>query len=289
MDVAFGDIARHDAEDEGLGEVDAEDGGIVMRVAMHGRGLHFEVVEAGDGHAFQEVLDVAVTALARVGVRLLVEIEVAVIEGAFVRALQLLVLHEVAVEFPILRFHRRFAETCLDETVRGLEILIDEEAGGHERLADGVHVLGGLLLRKIRREAQCVHAAAKQHRERVLILAAGKTAHHRAAARGLKFRMCGHCAVTQRPDHREALVVLRLIRLLRWHFLQRELVDDVTRLNEIRDGLQRQRERVKSTVPLLHIRIMALQAVFAEELLCELRGVVSGRGEGGCGENREFF
>jgi hypothetical protein len=46
-------------------------------------------------------------------------------------------------------------------------------------------VLGGLLLRKIRREAQRVHATSKQHRERVFILAAGKAAHHGAAARGL--------------------------------------------------------------------------------------------------------
>ena len=45
MDVAFADIARHDAEDERLREVDAEDGGVVMRVAMQRCGLDFEIVK----------------------------------------------------------------------------------------------------------------------------------------------------------------------------------------------------------------------------------------------------
>ena len=281
MNVTRGDIAGHDAEDEGLGEVDAEDGGIVMRVAMHRGGLDFEVVEAGDGHALLEVLDVAVAALSCVAVRLLVNIEVAVVEGAFVRALQLLVLHEVAVELPILRLRRRFAESCLDEAIRGLEILINEEAGGHERLADRVHVLGGLLLRKLRREAERVHATAKQHRERVFILAAGQATHHGAAASALKFAMRGHGALAQSTDHGDALLVVWLVGLLRRHLLRRELIDDVACINESRNGLQRQRNLLKGAITLLHIRIMALQAVFAEKLLHELRRVVRGDG---CGE-----
>ena len=55
-----------------------------MGVAMHGAGLDFEVVEAGDGNAFEEVFDVAVAALAGVGIGLFVEVEEAVVEGFFV-------------------------------------------------------------------------------------------------------------------------------------------------------------------------------------------------------------
>jgi hypothetical protein len=171
------------------------------------------------------------------------------------------------------------------KAIRGLEILIDEETGGHERLADRVHVLSGLLLRKLGRQAECVHATSKQHRERVFILAAGQATHHRAAAGALKFAMRGHRALTKGADHGDALLVVRLIGLLRRHLLQRELVDDVASINELVHRLQRQRELVERAVSLLHIRVMALQAVFAEKLLHELRRVV--RGVGQSGRNRE--
>lgn len=173
MDVALGDVAGHDAEDEGFGEVDAEDGGVVMGVAMHGRRLDLDVVEAGDGNALLEVLDVAVAALAGVGVRLFVEVEVAEVEGAFVGALQLFILDEVAVEAPVLRFHGGLAETGFNETVGGLEVLVDEEAGGDEGLADGVDVLGGLLLREVCGQAKRVHPASEQGGEGAFILTAG--------------------------------------------------------------------------------------------------------------------
>ena len=151
MDVALGDVAGNDAEDERLREVDAEDLRIIVRVAMHRLCFDFEIVEASDGHALQEVFDVAVAALARIGVRLLVDVEVAEVEHLFVRALQLFVLHEVLVEVPLLRFHDRLAETGFHHPVRGLEVLIHKETGGHERLPDRVHVLHRFLLREIRR------------------------------------------------------------------------------------------------------------------------------------------
>ena len=172
VDVPLGDVAGHDAEDEGFGQVDPEDGGVVVGVAMHGRRLDIDVVEAGDGHALLEVLDVAVAALAGVGVRLFVDVEIAVVEGAFVRALQLLVLHEVTVEAPVLRLQGGLAEAGFDETVGGLEVLVDEEAGGHQGLADGVDVFGGLLLGKVGRETERVHPASEQGGEGAFILTA---------------------------------------------------------------------------------------------------------------------
>ena len=82
MDVTLRDVAGHDAEDEGFREVDAEDDGIVMGVAMQGRRLDLDIIEAGDRHALPEVLDMAVAALTGVSVRLFVDIEVAEVEGA---------------------------------------------------------------------------------------------------------------------------------------------------------------------------------------------------------------
>ena len=52
-----------------------------MRVPVHRGSFHLDVVKAGDGHALLEVFNVAVAALAGVCVWLLVEAEVAKIEG----------------------------------------------------------------------------------------------------------------------------------------------------------------------------------------------------------------
>ena len=46
MDVALGDVARHHAENERLGEIDAEDGVVVVSVAVQRGRLDLEVVEA---------------------------------------------------------------------------------------------------------------------------------------------------------------------------------------------------------------------------------------------------
>ena len=276
MDVALGDVARHHADDEGLREVDAEDLGVVVRVAMQRLGLDVDVIHSGDGHALLEVLDVSIAALARVRVRLLVEIEVAIVEHVLVRPAQLLVLHEVAVEAPLLGLHRRFAQTCLDQAIGRLEVLIHEEAGGHQCLANRVDVMTGLLLREIRRQAQRVHASAKQSRQRSLILTAGETAHHGATAGALELASGGQRAIAQRTNHRQTFVITRLIRLLWRHLLQRELVDDVLRLNEFSLRLQRQLKGLILAVALLHRRVMTLQAVFAEELLHELGCLISG-------------
>lgn len=142
-------------------------------------------------------------------------------------------MEEVSVKLPVLRLHRRLAESCLDEAVRRLKILIHEEAGGHERLTDGVHVLARFLLREIRREPQRVNPPIKQRRECVFILTTGKAAHHRAAARAFQLAVSSHGAVTQRPDHRKTLLIIRLVRLLWRHLFQSELVNDVPRLDEV--------------------------------------------------------
>lgn len=129
-----------------------------MRIAMHRLRFDFEIIQTGDGHALLEVFDVTIATLASVGVGLLVEVEVAIIERGFVRSLQLFVLHEVAVEVPLLGLRRWLAQARFDKAIGGLEVLIDEETGGHQRLAYGVHVLGGFLLREVGGEAERIHA-----------------------------------------------------------------------------------------------------------------------------------
>ena len=176
MDVALRDVARHDAEDEWLRQIDAEDGGVVMGVTVHRRRLDLEVVEARDRHALLKVLDVPVAALTGVGVRLLVEVEVAEVEGAFVRAVKLLVLDEVLVETPGLRRSGRLAEAGFDESVGGQEILVDQETRCHQRLTNCIQVAGGLFLGKVGGQPEGVDAATEQGRECVLIFAVRETA-----------------------------------------------------------------------------------------------------------------
>ena len=55
-----------------------------MRVAVHRLRVHLDVVEPRLRHAFEKILDVTVTALARIGVRLFVEAEKLEIEDLFV-------------------------------------------------------------------------------------------------------------------------------------------------------------------------------------------------------------
>ena len=180
VDVALGDVTGHDAEHERFREVDAEDGGIVMGVAVQGRRFDLDVVEAGDRHTLSEILDVSVAALTGVGVRLFVKVEVAEVEGALVRARQFFVLDEVLVEAPGLRRGGGLAEAGLDEAVGGLEILVDQEAGGHQRLADRVEVTRGLFLGEVGGQAEGVDAASEQGGEGILVLAVGEPTQDRA-------------------------------------------------------------------------------------------------------------
>ena len=96
-----------------------------MGVAMQGRRLDLDVVEAGDRHALPEVLDMAVAALTGVGVRLFVDIEVAEVEGALMRARQLFVLDEVLVEGPGLGRGGRLTQAGFHKTVGRQEVLVD--------------------------------------------------------------------------------------------------------------------------------------------------------------------
>ena len=118
MNVSLGDVARHQTQNKGLRKIDAKDLRIIVRVAMHRLRLHFNIVKPGNRHALQKVLNVPVTALSRVGVWLLVNVEIPIIEGRLVRALQFLVLHKVTIEAPILRLHRRLPKTRLDQAIR---------------------------------------------------------------------------------------------------------------------------------------------------------------------------
>ena len=186
MDVTFRDVAGHDAKDERLREVDAEDGGVVMGVAMQGRGLDLDVIEAGDRHALPEVFDVTVAALAGISVWLFVDIEVAEVEGALVRARQLFVLDEVLVKAPGLRRGSWLAEAGFDEPVGGLEILVDQETGSHQRLADCVQVAGGLFLGEIGGQTESIDAATEQGLERVFVFAVGESAQDRARTGALQ-------------------------------------------------------------------------------------------------------
>ena len=290
MDMALRDVAGHYAEDEGLGEIDAEDGGVVMGVAVQGRRFDLEVVEAGDRHALAEVLDVPVAALAGVGVRLFVEVEVAEIEGALVRAGQLLVLDEVLVETPGLRDGGRLAQTGLDEAVGGLEILVDEETGRHQRLADRVEVAGGLLLGEVGGQPEGVDATSEQGGEGVLVFAVGKPAQDRARASALQRSLGRGGALAQGADGREAFFVGRLVGLLRRHLPQGQLVDDVAGLDDFRQRLERQRELLEGAVALLDVGRVAFQAVAAQELLDLLGGRLGGgkgRGRQGGGQGQQ--
>ena len=131
---------------------------------MHRLREDLDIVEPGDRHAFEKVLDMSVATLPRVGIRLLIQAEKLIVEGRLMRPRQLLVLHEIFREVPGLRRHFRPAEAGLDEAVGGLEILIQQKAGRHERLPDGVDMLARLLLRKIRRETEGIHPATKEGR-----------------------------------------------------------------------------------------------------------------------------
>ena len=95
-----------------------------MRVAVHRLRQDLDIIEPRHRHAFEKVFDVAVAALPRVGVRLLVKAQIAVVEGGFVRPGELLVLDKVARKAPDLRRRLGPAETGLDETVGRLEILV---------------------------------------------------------------------------------------------------------------------------------------------------------------------
>ena len=85
-----------------------------------------------------------------------------------------------------------------------------------------------------------------------------------------------HCPVTQSTNHRQTFIIRRLIRLLGRHFLQGQLVNDIPRIDQLRHGLQRKSKLLKLPIPLLHIRVMALQAVLAQKLLHQFRPLVSG-------------
>ena len=79
--------------------------------------------------------------------------------------------------------------------------------------------------------------------------------------------MCRHRPITQSTNHPQPFIIRRLVRFLWRHLLQRQLVNDIPRIDQLRHGLQRKSKLLKLPVPLLHIRVMALQAVLAQKLL----------------------
>ena len=86
-----------------------------------------------------------------------------------------------------------------------------------------------------------------------------------------------HRPVAQSTNHRQTFIIRRLVRLLWRHLLQRQLINDIPRIDQLRHGLQRKRKLLKLPVPLLHIRVMALQAVLAQKLLHQFRPLISGQ------------
>jgi hypothetical protein len=150
VDVPLGDITGNNAQNEGLRKIDPKDRRVIVRIAIHRLGLDLEIIKARDRHPLLKVFNVTIAALARIGVGLLVEVEIAIVEYPLVRAAQLFVLHEVAVEMPTLRLHHGLAQTGFHKPFRGLEILIDQKPGSHERLPDRIDMTAGFLLRKIR-------------------------------------------------------------------------------------------------------------------------------------------
>ena len=236
-----------------------------MRIAVHRLGQHLDVIEPGHRYALEKIFDVPVSALPRIGVRLLVQAEVTEIEGGLVRTLQLLVLDEMPLEVPGLRLQRRPTQTGFDQTVGGLEILIQQEARRDERLSDRVDALARLLLRKIRGEAKGVDPPAEQRCERIFILPVREPTHQglRGGARDLAARRRN--TLTEDADDGEALVVARLRFLLGRHFPKGELIDDILGGNQFRLGGERQLEQLQVTVALLNDRVVALQAVLVEE------------------------
>jgi len=254
-----------------------------MRVAVHRLRLDRDVVQTGNRYALQEVLDVAVTTLPRVGVRLLVEAKISEVERRPVGPLQFLVLHEAPVEAPALRRRRGPAEPQVDQATRRLEILVEEETRGDERLPDGVEVLAGLLLGKIGREPERVHPPPEQRREGVLVFAVRQTPHHGAAGRPLESAARGSDVIPQKPDDREALLVGGLpLGLRRRHLAQCELVHDVLGVDQRGLGRQRQPEAHELAVTLERLLIVALQAVTPRETGERL----AGRGLAGAGPGR---
>ena len=267
MDVVLGRVPGNDTEEKRFGEIDTEDGGVVVRVAMHRLREDLDIVEPGDRYAFEKVLDMSVAALPRVGIRLLIQAEKLIVEGRLMRPRQLLVLHEIFREVPGLRRHFRPAEAGLDEAIGGLEILIQQKAGRHERLPDGVDMLARLLLRKIRRETEGIHPATKEGRQCVLVFTVRKPAHDRARGGALDLAARPRDALPQDADDREPLVVSRMVfRLPGWHFPQRKLIDDILGCDQRLLRGERQLETRKFAVAFLRLGVVAFQAVFSREL-----------------------
>ena len=183
------------------------------------------------------------------------------------RARQLLVLEEVLVEAPGPGGGRGLAQAGLDETVGGEEILVDQEAGGHQRPADRVQMLRGLLLGEVGGQPEGVHAPAEERLQRAFIFAVGQPSQDRPGARALQRGLGRRGAFAQGADGREAFLVGRLVGLLRRHLAQRQLVDDVAGLDHPGQGLQRQLELVERAVALVDLGVMAFQAVAVQEVL----------------------
>ena len=185
----------------------------------------------------------------------------------------------MTVEAPLLRLGFGFAEAGLDQAVGRLEVLIDKEAGGDQRLPDGVDVLAGFFFGEVGGEAEGIHTTSKKRGEGVFVFATGQSAHDGAGAGALDQAAGGDGAITQRAQHGETLVIAGLLRFFRRHLFQRELVDDVLGVNELHFGFQRQGEGLVIAVAFLHGGIVALQAVAADELVDEFLGREVG-GEG---------
>ena len=207
----------------------------------------------------------AVAALPGVGVRLLVDAEVAKVEGRLVGSGQFLVLPEVAFEMPGLRLRRRPVQSQLHQPVRRQEILVQQKTRSHQGPSDVVHVPAGLLLGEFLGQTQRVQSPAKQGFQGDLVFPFGEASHHGASAAAGEQSSRVVNALPQLPDNLKAFLLGGLVRLLGRHLLERDLIDDLLRGDQVHGRLQRQAETFELALALLHFAVVAFKTVAVEE------------------------
>ena len=211
-----------------------------MRVSVHRLSMHLDIVETGNRHPAEEVLNVSVSTLASIRVGLFVQGQEFEFEEVAMGTREFFVLLEVVGEVPALWFHRLFAKPGVHQSIRGLEILIDQKAGCHQCGTDVVHVLASVLFRKIGSQPKRVDSTTKQRRQSVLVLATGKPPQDGSATGTCDLVASVLNSGSQCTDDAKTFFISRLIRILRRHLFQSQLVNDFVSSDQLRFGSKRE-------------------------------------------------
>ena len=151
MKDAVGEAPGDDAEPKGCSFVEVENLGVVGVIAVDGVGEDFDFVKSVVGDAVAEVVDVGVAAFVSVGVGDFVDAEVFEVVDRFMGELKFGSLLEIVVE--VVAFALRFfagAECFFDELVSGVQVLVEEVAGGDQGVTDGVVMVVELVAGEVR-------------------------------------------------------------------------------------------------------------------------------------------